>query len=179
MPVGVASGCGLQRFARGGVVAFCGTARDGLGGTSVCRERESHPEAVDLCEVCPVGRRNTQQSHAGRQENLRVHVPGREGQEEPLRDHELARAIDETLEVFEVAGQSDVAEDGLLELVVESVVRAVDTDAGLLLVHGTPFRLHPVHVVLVAFHVREKIVDARACAHARHKLNPAFDNVEV
>jgi hypothetical protein len=27
--------------------------------------------------------------------------------------------------------------------------------------------------------VREKIVDARACAHARHKLNPAFDNVEV
>jgi hypothetical protein len=99
--------------------------------------------------------------------------------EEPLWDDELARAIDEPLEVFEVAGQPDVVEYRLLELVVESLVRAIDTDARLLLLHGATLGLHPVHVVFVAFHVREKIFDARACANARHKLNPAFDDVEV
>ena len=34
MPVGVVSGRGLQRVARRGVVAFCGTAGDGLGGNA-------------------------------------------------------------------------------------------------------------------------------------------------
>jgi hypothetical protein len=81
------------------------------------------------------------------------------------------------LEVFEVAGQPDVAEYCLLELVVESIVRAIDTDARLLLLHGATFGLHPVHVVFIAFHVREKIFHARACADARHKLNTVFDDV--
>jgi hypothetical protein len=54
------------------------------------------------------------------------------------------------LEVFEVAGQPDVAEYCLLELVVERIVRAIDTDARLLLLHGATFGLHPVHIVFIA-----------------------------
>lgn len=96
-----------------------------------------------------------------------------------MGDHELPRAIDQTLVVFEVAGQSDVAEDGLLELVVKSVVRAVNVYACLLLLCRTPLRLHPVHVVLVAFHVWQKLFDARARTQTRDKLHSAFYNVEV
>jgi hypothetical protein len=99
--------------------------------------------------------------------------------EESLWDNELARAVDEALEVLKVARQAHVAEYGLLELAVERVVGAVDAYARQLLLYCAALGLHPVHVALVALHVRKQVLDARARDSGRHKLDPALDNVEL
>ncbi len=96
-----------------------------------------------------------------------------------MGDHELLCAVDHALVVFEVASESDVAEYGLLKLVVQRVEGAVHTDASLLLLRGAPLGQHPVHVVLVAFHVREKLFDARTRIQTGDKLHSAFYDFEL
>ena len=96
--------------------------------------------------------------------------------EEAALDDELARAVDESLVVLEVARQAHAAEDGLLELAVEHVEGAVDSDARLLLLDGPVLGLQPEHGALVALHRRQEAVDRRAlCAVRWRALHADLD----
>lgn len=94
--------------------------------------------------------------------------------EEAAGNDELARAVDQALVVLEVARESHVSEDRLLELAIQRVKHAVDAYARLLLLDAASFGLQPEDGPLVSLHVGQKLRDSTVIP-GRRRLDLELD----